>query len=739
MLQTEIIGVGQKKSKMIIEELGDLWEEKISRYADLKKIIKDDKIIENIVNLMKGKFTDNKKNIEIYDYLSSIHEFKMNELEKITDYYVNKYPTDTKEKIKQNIYKLRKLGYNFNAVDNIALKIPIDKDSEIRIKAATEYILENNEKKGNTIIEKNKLICDITKLLQNANNTNISNQINNKIIADEKLMKMYNEDIHERIMNYELEKHVLDTHIINENKNKVAIAVKINKDEHIQTTNINTEEIIIASCLNKINSTTVKMLNEITIREDIKMIENEMRITLNIEQVNAIIMALNNRLTIITGGPGRGKSTIANIIVRIFKKYNLHNNNVILTAYTALATNNLRKKCNCAMYNLEILTMHKLISKYYYSFNDPQKIQENAPWIRAYPLIIIDEMSLVDTNIFSKIIEIVVRIRGRLVILGDANQLQSIGAGKILTDIIQHKETHQIELKNNCRQGEESGIIKVLDSIITNEIPNISLIKGNDFEFIPEEKDEEILRIIIKNVIEYEQKTKSIQILTPQKTGIIGTTNLNNSLQKIKNKIVELENSIKNNIIYDKNTKIIGIERREYKIFINDKIMATKNDYGNITDNTKLTDSTKLRYKNINQHDNTMVVNGQCGKVVNVDESFIYIKYDIEEEIKEDTIVKYIHSFDKINPNDNSLKYKINIEDIKLAYCLTVHKAQGQEYDVVIMPISKSHEFMLEKRLLYTAISRGKTKVILIGSIEHFKKAITIEKNVRQTNLLNYF
>ena len=403
--------------------------------------------------------------------------------------------------------------------------------------------------------------------------------------------------------------------------------------------------------------------------EQIKENETDLKIQFAPEQKEAIHAATQNDILILTGGPGTGKSTITNTILRIFSD---KSPKILCAAPTGRAAKRLSE-----ITGYPAKTIHSLLS-YDFKDNGFKHHHENP---LSCQFIIVDESSMIDTALFYSLLK-AIPDHARLILVGDIIQLPSVGPGTVLKDLIATNAYPVIQLNAIFRQSSGSEIIQSAHQINQAQMPNMENAASSDFFFLDENNPERLIATIVDLVHHrlpnaYQLNSfHQIQVLCPQNVGPIGTIALNNALQATLNPNQDkLE-------VYDK-TYCVG-----------DKVMQTRNNY------------------------DKDIYNGDLGLIQRID-----------PELKQ-----VIVSFDD---KETLYEYK-DLDELQLAYACTVHKFQGSEYPCVIVPIHSSNYRMLSKKLIYTAITRGKQKVVLIGSKKTLFQALRKEQSEeRYTGLSN--
>ncbi|PIS02730.1 MAG: ATP-dependent RecD-like DNA helicase [Chlamydiae bacterium CG10_big_fil_rev_8_21_14_0_10_42_34] len=374
-------------------------------------------------------------------------------------------------------------------------------------------------------------------------------------------------------------------------------------------------------------------------------------------QKDAVIQALTDKVHIITGGPGTGKSTITNAILAITQKLT---EKILLAAPTGRAA----KRMTQITHKLAF-TIHALLEMDFTS-GGFKRGKDNP---LDCDLLIIDEASMIDTQLLFHLLK-AIPSRARVLFVGDIDQLPSVGAGTVLRDLITSKKIGVTCLTEIFRQAKGSKIITNAHRINHGEFPEIHTHERSDFHFIPAETPEAIQQVILQLVSSEIPKLwkyhpiDDVQVLCPMKRGVIGAEMLNDALQ---------------NLLNPSDKPVFRMGRRFH---VHDKVMQLKNNYD----------------KN--------VYNGDIGRVIDIDEEMMIVRFD-----------------------DKEVEYDLaDLDELILAYATSIHKYQGSECPCVVIPIHTTHFKMLHRNLLYTAVTRGKKQVYLVGS----SKAIAIAVNNNQ-------
>lgn len=541
------------------------------------------------------------------------------------------YGEDTIDIIKTNPYRLvdEISGVGFTMADNIARNMQISSNSSFRISAGISHTLNyESEFNGHTAIKIDYLTYKVANLLR-VKNDDIIEQINNDTLAG----KLY-------IVIIEDEKFVYKKSLYKAEK-YIAMALKQKKDS---TYNF-----------------------DVSIDEDLSVFSEEQQIAIN--------EAFKNMVMVITGGPGTGKTTIINAIKKI-----LNNNNL---SYAMLAPTGRAAKRIQESTGDEAYTIHRLLGikpdEALAEYNEENPIEKDY--------IIVDEMSMVDIYLMKTLLSAIAP-ETALIMVGDSNQLPSVGPGNVLADII-NTDIKTIRLKKIFRQGLESNIIVNAHKINNGEYPILNE-SGKDFFFIEANRNNfnDVLANLVNNRLPKFyglDKIKDIQILCPSKKTPWGATNINENIQNVLNPSKE---SLK-------------INDKVYKL--NDKVMQVRNNYDLVAENA-LTDAEG-------------VYNGDIGFINQINKE----DEKLEVEFYDGSVVTY---------------KKEDIRDLDLSYAITIHKSQGSEFDCVIIPVMQVAPMLLTRNLLYTGVTRAKKLVILVGEKRIIKQMVNNNtSNKRYTNL----
>ncbi|MBQ9972356.1 MAG: AAA family ATPase, partial [Firmicutes bacterium] len=399
----------------------------------------------------------------------------------------------------------------------------------------------------------------------------------------------------------------------------------------------------------------------------IALTEREAGISLSENQRLAVVNSLYYGVSVITGGPGTGKTTIINAVINVLTN---GGHKVAVCAPTGRAAKRITE-----VSGYFAQTVHRLLEYYYSEGDDAMKFGRNQENPLDYDAVIVDESSMVDLLLMNGLLN-AIKPGTRLIMVGDSDQLQSVGTGNVLRDIIESEFVHVTKLTEIFRQAKESMIVVNSHRINKGEYPD-SNEKDTDFFFMRRGSEPEVLSTVkelyktrLPKYFSDLDPVRDIQILTPVRKGLLGSMNLNKELQDILNPAEA------------------GKPERKYgeKVFrVGDKVMQIKNNY-------------MLEWKRLSDFtDGEGVFNGDIGFVHSIDTEFNQMTVVFDE--------------DKFATYDFS-----NLDELELAYAITVHKSQGSEFPIVVMPISWFPPLLSTRNLLYTAVTRGKKAVVLVGS-----------------------
>lgn len=573
---------------------------------------------------------------------------------KIYDIYKNQ----TIEVVKTNPYRLVEEvnGIGFAKADKIAQSMGISVDSPFRIRAGILHILnEASDKNGHTYMLKPQLIESVQKLLElgSVDVDKIFEDIFD-VLQKENLIKVFWEEKHEIVM----------------------------------LTKMYNAEKYIASKLAILNNSNI--ISELNLDDEIKFFENQKHIKLHQDQKNAIKMAINSGVSVITGGPGTGKTTIVSCALEIFK---MLNKNILLLAPTGRAAKRLSESTG-----EEAKTIHRALEIDFRSKLGLFVYNEKNPL--PYDVVIVDEVSMVDVVLMNNLLKAISK-GSKLILVGDKDQLPSVGAGNVLADILSSKAIDVTQLTQIYRQENDSLIISNAHMINEGVMPILDN-KSSDFFFESKEERVDIFNSVVSLVTQripsfFKVEKSKIQVLAPLKAGECGIENINISLQEKINPPLPTKNEIK-----------VG-----QTIFREgDKIMQTANNYN-------------LEWKKRYERENYVeagagVFNGDIG----------YIHKIIPQTFE--MIVWFEDGREVVYPRSE-------LSQLSLAYAITIHKSQGSEFDAVVIPVTSGPSLIFTRNLIYTAVTRAKKLVVLVGSKTALKRMISNTYMAKRFTLLEKF
>lgn len=623
-----IKGIGETFADRIVEKFGADTLEVIDK--DINRLREIEGVGKKRIECIKVAWTEQRDIREIMIFLQGCCVGSTNAV-KIYKQYGNESITILKE----NPYKMAMdiMGIGFKTADSIAQKMGIPFNSAVRIEAGIIFVLHEFANEGNVFAPSEELI-----------------------IRCKKMLGVESEDIEKAI-----------TELSNNN-----LIVK----EDVESNPVYLKIFYLAEC--SVCQKLIQIVNfrghfpSIIIDKAIEWVASRLSIELSKKQELAIRVVIENKVTVVTGGPGVGKTTIINSIIKILEA---KRNRILLAAPTGRAAKRLSETTG-----RNAMTIHRLLKfnagKRIFEFNEKNPMEADV--------FVVDEVSMIDITLMNHLLR-AIPLNAKLVLVGDTDQLPSVGPGNVLKDIIDSGFVHTIKLTEIFRQSQTSLIVENAHRINNGELPiqpeKSSFAGGNtasnsngknnelsDFFFLENDEPKKIAETI-KYLCKHEipkkfgfDPIKDVQVLTPMHKGDVGATALNYELQ---NELNPQQNS-------DGNSSLRFCE--------NDKVMQIKNNY---------------------EKD---VYNGDAGKILEVDKTTGDIKVNFEGRCVEYGITE--------------------LDELVLSYAITIHKSQGNEYPVVIIPISTQHYIMLQRNLIYTAITRGKKLVILVGSKKAMKMAV---------------
>lgn len=617
----KIKGIGKATAKRIVEKFGENAISVISASPERLLEIKG-------IGVRRAQVIKEVKN-ELADYRKVRHKLMhvgLSALDIIKIY--EKYGGKAVSLIKENPYKISKEKLiSFRKADIIAKKLGISPKDKSRIKEAIiQYINYESNSKGNLFVYKDVLYSELNEYLK-------------KYGAYKAEYTISIEEANKAIENLKEEGTIVAEQ---DENNDICLYLK-----QYQDIENNTVELI-KKMLNEYQLSTISSIK-------IKDYLDKSNVQASSSQKQAIIMAMTNKISILTGGPGTGKTTTVKWIIDTIKNF-YPEAEIELAAPTGKAARKLSEKTG-----MEAKTIHRLVGM--------NNLGEKTGTLKniSADFLIIDESGMIDVCLFYSLIS-VISDKTQILLIGDYNQLPSVGPGTIFKDLVESKIIPCVTLEKVFRQKNSSQILQNANKIAAGK-KDLNLNNSDEFSFIGTKNIKKIKENIVKSIkklLQIGYKMKDIQVITPMNIGDIGTRELNNFIQDKLNPRKTYKPEIK---VKD-------------KVFrVGDKVMQIINNY------------------EIN------VFNGESGKIVAIDNRYPH---------------KVVVDF-----GDRAVIYAgDSISQLTLSYAITAHKAQGDEFGIVIMPIHSSHSIMLNRNLIYTSWTRAKGKLVLMGDIEELYRSI---------------
>ena len=521
--------------------------------------------------------------------------------------------------IRENPYQLTSVwGIGFKTADNLAQNIGFDKNSVHRLSSGLEYTLEDSENDGHCFLPKEELKEKAARLLE---------------VEPDEL---------DNIIDLEIE----NRRVILDEPNNIYLPILYNC------------EIGVARRIRKILSAKMKRVRADRLLE---YAEADSTITYAEAQKDAIQKALTSKITIITGGPGTGKTTT---VKGIIKAYSHGNMKILLAAPTGRAAKRLSETTG-----MEAVTIHRLLEA-----NPANGFGKNEDNQLKGNLLIVDESSMIDILLMYSLLKAVPDDMS-IIFIGDVDQLPPVGPGNVLRDIIDSGVVPVVRLTHIFRQSFGSVIVQNAHRINEGQLPYLNNQENSDFFFYNESDSTELANSIVEFCSErlpkyFNINPFEIQVLSPMRRGDCGVVNLNKLLQS------------------KLNPSTISITHGDTVFKLYDKVMQIRNNY------------------------EKEVFNGDIGQIVDIDDAG-------DVSVSFEGLIPVLYS-------------RNELDELVLAYATTVHKSQGSEYDIVVLPVTEQHYIMLQRNLLYTAVTRAKKAIILIGKTKAISIAVRNNRVTRR-------
>jgi exodeoxyribonuclease V alpha subunit len=615
-----IKGIGPVMATRIVQKFGEETLEIIEHH--IEKLTEVEGIGQKRIDMIKEAWIEQKEIREVMIFLQA-HDVSTAHATKI----FRKYGWNSISVVTRNPYRLATdiFGIGFLTADKIARKIGFEKNSPLRAEAGILYVLNQLSEEGHVyypyelLMEKCKEILEVDR--------DIIIKAFGTIALEERIVI---EDLNQDLMTYQA--------------NRKSVYAKQFYVSETGTAN-HLKRLIFAK----------KNIRKIDREKAINWVQKTINLTFATKQIEAVKCAISEKIMVITGGPGTGKTTIINAVLQIYRQLNAK---ILLAAPTGRASKRMTESTG-----YPAKTIHRLLEF------SPQKwqFQRNQDNPLKVDVLILDECSMIDNNLMHHLVK-GVPAGATVILVGDVNQLPSVGPGSVLKDIIKSDVVPVVELNEIIRQAGASHIVFNAHKINSGLMPSLKTTKErlDDFYFIEQDDPEQVLNIIMELVCERIPRRfnfdpiDDIQVLSPMHKGTAGTDSLNARLQSALNP----------------SKKELSRGGRTFRL--KDKVMQVRNNY---------------------EKD---VYNGDIGRIT-----------DIDPDRQEVTV-----TFDGI-----PVPYEYaDLDEIILAYAISVHKSQGSEYRAVIIPILSQHYVLLQRNLIYTAVTRGKDLVVMVGS----RKALAI-------------
>ncbi len=624
-----IKGVGPKFAKRIVQQFGTDTLEVIE--TDSGRLMEVPGIGRKRVEKIRESWERQKEIKNVMLFLQD-HGVSTSFAAKIYKQYGN----ESIAKVKENPFRLADdiWGIGFKTADSIAGKLGFDKEAFVRLRSGIMYTLSALADEGHVYAEREQLLKKASELLEAEMPTlvmTMDQMLKDKdLILETKLTYdvVVGEDVRLDAV-YLPAFYYAETGVANQ---LLRLAAKPAKDRLWQR-------------LTQARAAT----GNANLSVDVTRIEQAVGMTYDEVQRSAIRQAALSKVMILTGGPGTGKTTTTQGIIAAYRAYGLK---ILLAAPTGRAAKRMTEATG-----LEAKTIHRLLEA-----KPPEGYQKNEEQPLEGDVLIVDECSMIDIILMNALLK-AIPPHMRLVMVGDIDQLPSVGAGNVLRDMIDSERFSVIRLTRIFRQAQASRIIMNAHRMNAGQMPDISNGKDTDFFFIRQEDPEAVVPLIVDLVKRqlsnyYRTPPAQIQVLTPMQRGIVGAANLNLALQEALNPDGE------------------GLRRSGLLFRKADKVMQIRNNY------------------------DKEVFNGDIGIIDSVDLEDRMLKVRFDERL-----VTYDAT---------------ELDELVHAYATTIHKAQGSEYPIVVMPVLMTHYVMLQRNLIYTGVTRAKKILVLVGT----KKAL---------------
>ena len=615
-----IDGIGPTYAKRIVKKFGEdtlrIIEEESKRLEEVEGI--------GAARRMKIKESWNRQK-SIRDIMIFLHAHGLSTARALRLF--KSYGPEAVNVLRSDPYRLAKElpGVGFKTADDIALKMGMAIDAPARIASGIQYVLDQGEKQGHCALPREHLIEEAVRILESPHSA----------------------------IEHALNQMILDTTVVVE---------ELSDSSLVFSKGLLEAEKVVAAAVTYFSSAP-PVLPEVDADAAIAWFERHNKIELGKKQADTVIGATKHRFFVITGGPGVGKTTILNALLQILKAKHVK---PVLCAPTGRAAKRLSESTG-----QEALTIHRALE-----YQPTVGFSRNAENPLEGDLFIVDEASMIDCKLMAQLLQ-AIPPQGTVILVGDADQLPSVGAGSVLRDIIESGTVPVARLTTIYRQAESSRIVLAAHEVNRGNRPPLDNSHDSDFFFIERKSPE-----AIAETIEYLLKERipdgfnlhprdEVQVLTPMNKRSLGTVALNQEIQKTLNPPAELK---------------FEIERFGTVFRTGDKVIQIRNNY------------------------DKEVFNGDIGHIseITTEPATISVTFDSNHRVD-------------YEPGE--------LDELQLAYAITIHKSQGSEFPAVVIPIASQQYVMLQRNLLYTAITRGKRVVILVGEKQALDQALRNEES----------
>ena len=634
-------GIGPSTAVKIVEAFGEDTFEVLGNHPEKLAKIRgiSPKKAEQIAERFREQYA-------VWETMMALETLGLSPTESINAFRV--FGDDVVQMVMKNPYILclSDIGMPFERVDALADTLHEKPDPNFRIRAGILHVVNHNLNNGHTCLPREKILRPAADLLS-TNNDTIDIAIDD--LTDEHLLRV----------------------------------VKMNGREFVFLPHIFDAEYDSAQHIRMM--VRFPPAGRATLDRDIERVEQETGIRYEGKQREAIVTAVEKGVLILTGGPGTGKTTTVDAILRLFEADGLR---VVLTAPTGRAAQRMSE-----ITGKEAKTIHRLLEAER-TGNEQMRFARHARNPIEADALIVDELSMVDVVLFAALLD-ALPMGCRLIMVGDSDQLPPVGAGNVLHDLIDSDLLPVVKLDEVFRQAMESLIVTNAHRVVAGELPILD-IKDNDFFHMERQNAARTVQDIVglyktrlPKAYGYDA-VRDIQVLCPSRKGDAGTVNLNRVLQEAVNPPAKGKNEIK-------------LQTRIFRE--GDKVMQVKNDY-NVTWTR-------------GSEEGSGIFNGDVGILTAVDKQKGVVEIDFDGR--------------------TAVYPALNLKDLELAYAVTVHKSQGSEFEAVILPVVDVPPMLCYRNLFYTAVTRAKSKMITIGKRETIEAMVQNDRKIRRYSALKYF